>query len=76
MQDDITIVTSSAPDWLLRRLSPPWRIDFERLAQALRDPLMTSGALPLDGPVSIPLALFRPFLWRRPPSRFGRPPCS
>lgn len=61
MQDDITIVTSSAPDWLLRRLSPPWRIDFERLAQALRDPLMTSGALPLDGPVSIPPGAFQAF---------------
>ena len=54
MQDDITLIASFAPDWLLRRLSPPWRINFEHLARALRDPLMSSAALLLDGPVSVP----------------------
>lgn len=61
IQDGLTLVTSHSPDWLLRRLSPCWRIDFEGLARSLRDPLMSAGALPLDGPVSVPPGAFQAF---------------
>lgn len=60
-QNGLTLVTSHSPDWLLRRLSPRWRIDFEVLAKSLRDPLMSSGALPLDGPVSVAPGTYQAF---------------
>lgn len=52
-QDGLTFISSSAPDWLIRRLRPPWRINRQRLAEALRDPLSGAGPLLLDGPLAV-----------------------
>jgi asparagine synthase (glutamine-hydrolysing) len=52
-QDGLTLIASTAPEWLVRRLRPPWRINLPRLAQAMRDPLLSTGPLLIDGPTAI-----------------------
>lgn len=74
----LTVVCSSVQDWLLRRLRPRWRIDPERVAWALHQPVPATGALLLHGPTALepgalqPLPLDRPArtLWK--PSDFAR----
>lgn len=51
--EDLTIVSSSALEWLIRRLRPRWRINVPRLAQALRDPVPETGPLLVEGPVAL-----------------------
>lgn len=70
-QDGLVLVASRARDWWLERLRPHWRIDVDRLAQALHDPLGGGGGLLLEGPVGLlpgtvqplPLALPAEPLW-------------
>lgn len=52
-QNGLTLVASDVPPAVLRRLRPPWRVDLERLALALRDPLTACGDLLLEGPVAV-----------------------
>lgn len=52
-QNGLTLCASSSPGWLMEALRPDWRINVERLALGLKDPLSTSGPLFLDGPVTV-----------------------
>lgn len=72
-QDGLTIVASDAPDWLVRKLRPPWRINVERLDQALRNPLMSSGPLLIDGPVAIDPGTVQPVPLEGPAHPIWRP---
>ena len=51
--EDLTFVASDVPEWLVRRLRPPWRINPARVSQALRNPFLSSGPLLFDGPKAI-----------------------
>ena len=50
---DLTFVSSGLPAWLVEQLRPAWTIDYKRLGLTLRNPLLSAGALCLDGPTSI-----------------------
>lgn len=71
-QDDLTIISSSVQDWLIRRLRPGWRIDPNRVAEAVRDPIPVTGRLMLIGPTALEPGTLQPFpldrqaevLWR------------
>lgn len=52
-QDGMTFVASAIPAWLIDNRRPAWRIDFGKVDEALRDPLLISGHLLLDGPIGI-----------------------
>lgn len=71
--DGVTIVASHAPDWLVRKLRPPWRINVRRLDQALRDPLMSSGPLLIDGPVAVDPGTVQPLPLEHPAQSLWRP---
>ncbi|MBI2260700.1 MAG: hypothetical protein HYU62_03440 [Caulobacterales bacterium] len=84
--EDLTIVGSDAPEWLVHKLRPPWRINVERLSQALLDPFMSSGPLLLEGPVAIDPGTVQPLpldsaarsVWRPADiahRSLGQPPC-
>ncbi len=49
----LSFVASDAPDWLIQGVLPPWRIAVDRVASALRDPVLASADLLLDGPTSL-----------------------
>ncbi|MDQ8027452.1 MAG: asparagine synthase-related protein [Brevundimonas sp.] len=51
--EGLILACSHARDWLLERLRPDWRIDVERLGQALHDPLAGAGGLLIQGPVAV-----------------------
>ncbi|WP_309630153.1 asparagine synthase C-terminal domain-containing protein [Brevundimonas sp.] len=72
-QDGLTLVASAAEDWLIRRLRPPWRINVERLASALRDPVPATGPLLLDGPIALEPGTVQPLLPSRPADILWRP---
>lgn len=52
-QHGLTLAASTMPQWLIQHLRPPWRINFQRLAATLQDPLSAPGDLPLDGPLEV-----------------------
>jgi asparagine synthase (glutamine-hydrolysing) len=60
-QDDLTIISSSVQDWLIRRLRPGWRIDPNRVAEAVRDPIPVTGRLMLIGPTALEPGTLQPF---------------
>lgn len=60
-QDDLTVICSSVQDWLIRRLRPGWRIDPNRLAEAVRDPIPATGRLMLVGPTALEPGTLQPF---------------
>lgn len=72
-RDGLTIVASGAPDWLVRRLRPAWKVNIARLAQAMRDPLMSTGALLIDGPVAIDPGSVQSLPLDRPAEAIWRP---
>lgn len=72
-QEGLTLVCSSAPDWLLERVRPPWRINVRRLAQALHDPVATTGSLFIDGPVALEPGVVQPLPLDEPPEAVWRP---
>lgn len=51
--DDLLLIASSPPSWLLERLPPDWRFAPDRLAAALRNPVMSVDALLFEGPVGV-----------------------
>lgn len=67
------LVASRAPDWLLRTHQPPWSINIERAAQALRDPLMSTGPLLIDGARSIGPGTVQPLPLDQPAHCAWRP---
>ncbi|HWQ85385.1 asparagine synthase C-terminal domain-containing protein [Brevundimonas sp.] len=69
----LTFVGSDAPEWLVHKLRPPWRINVERLSQALLDPFMSSGPLLLDGPVAIDPGTVQPLPLDSPARSIWRP---
>lgn len=69
----LTIVGSDAPEWLVHKLRPPWRINVERLSQALLDPFMSSGPLLLDGPVAVDPGTVQPLPLESPARPVWRP---
>lgn len=72
-QDGLLFVASSAPDWLMRRLRPNWRINRARLAEALHDPLAAAGPLLLDGPVAVLPGAVQPLPLETPATLVWRP---
>ncbi|MNS15932.1 Asparagine synthase [compost metagenome] len=72
-QDGLLIAASAAFDWLLVRLRPPWRLNLDRLEQALRDPLSGSEALLLDGPVALSPGTVQPFPLTSSPVKIWTP---
>ncbi|EGF94507.1 asparagine synthase [Brevundimonas diminuta] len=71
--EGLTIVSSVAFDWLIQRLRPAWRINVGRLAQALRDPLPSMGALLLDGPVALTPGTIQPLPLSHPAVEIWNP---
>lgn len=59
-QDDLLILASSAPDWLIACGRPGWRINTNRVAAALRSPQLAAGSLLLDGPVAVAPGALQP----------------
>ena len=49
----LTFVASDTPDWLIRGIRPPWRIALDRVAGALKDPVLAGADLLIDGPVGL-----------------------
>lgn len=72
-QHGLTIACSSSYEWLLQRLRPPWRINVERLAHALHDPVAATGVLLFDGPVALEPGTLQPLPATRPPHALWRP---
>jgi len=69
----LTIVASDAPDWLVSATRPDWRINFDRIADALVDPL-GSWARPLvDGPTGLLPGALLTLHDNRPPVALWRP---
>lgn len=52
-EDDLTLAGSDFPDWLVALLKPSWTINDARLHDVLLDPLLATGDLLLDGPISV-----------------------
>lgn len=71
--DELTLVSSSALGWLIRRLRPNWRINTPRLAQALRDPVPATGPLLLEGPVALHPGTVQPLPLPAPPEMIWSP---
>lgn len=65
-QDGLTVICSSVQDWLIRRLRPGWRIDPDRVAEALRDPIPATGQLMLIGPTALEPGTLQSFPLDRP----------
>lgn len=72
-QGCLLIVASTAFDWLMKQLRPPWRIHRDRLAQALQDPLAGVDALLLDGPVALSPGSLQPLPQETPPVAIWSP---
>lgn len=72
-QDGLTLVCSSADDWLIGRLRPPWRINVERLHQALYCLVTGTGELLLDGPTALEPGTLQPFPLTRHAEAIWRP---
>lgn len=72
-QHDLTIACSSSHEWLLQRLRPRWRINMERLAHALHDPIAATGVLLLDGPIALEPGTVQPLPVTRLPHVLWRP---
>lgn len=53
MAHGLTFIASDTPDWLVRAMRPSWRINFDRVAAALKNPILTTASLLLDGPIAV-----------------------
>lgn len=72
-QAGLTFVGSSAEDWLVERLRPPWTINAERLAFALHDLVGGTGALLLDGPTALEPGTIQPLPLTEPSATIWSP---
>lgn len=72
-QDGLTLVSSAAEDFVLRRLSPRWRLSTQRIAEALRDPVPATGALLIYGPTALEPGSALDLGSDRPPTRLWTP---
>jgi len=72
-QDRLSLVCSSAEDWMIDRLRPPWRINRQRLAQTLYRPITDTGQLLLDGLVALEPGALQPFPLQEPAAVLWRP---
>ena len=72
-QDGLTIAASAAPDWLIDRLRPPWTLNIDRIAQAMRDPMAGVGPLLFDGVISVDPGSFQPVPLDDAPVRLWTP---
>lgn len=72
-QDGLTLVCSQACDWLIERLRPNWRINVDRLASALHDPLAGGGSLLIDGPTALTAGTVQPLPLPSPAEAVWRP---
>ena len=70
---DLTLVGSTPPPWLIRRLPPAWTIDVDHLASALRDPVPATGRLLLRGPVALEPGTLQPLPANQPAETLWRP---
>ena len=66
--DNLLLIASSPPSWLLDRLPPDWRISAHRLAAALRNPVLAVEALLFDGPVGVAQGTVQPLPLDRDPA--------
>lgn len=73
VQDKLTFIASSPPPWLVERLRPAWKIDYGRLGRTLRNPLLWSGDLCLDGPVPVKPGALQPLPLPQAPVELWRP---
>jgi asparagine synthase (glutamine-hydrolysing) len=58
--EDLLLIASCPPAWLLDRLPPDWRLAPDRLLQALRNPAMAVEQLLFDGPVAVAPGFIQP----------------
>ena len=72
-QDGLLIVVSSAFDWLLGRVRPPWRISLDRIDRDLRDPLSGTGDLMMEGVVALQPGTVQPLPLSRQVVEIWRP---
>ncbi|CAN5310125.1 lasso peptide isopeptide bond-forming cyclase [soil metagenome] len=69
--EGLVFAASFIPDWLA--LPASWRIDEERVAQALHDPLLVWDNLLIDGPVAVRPGTVQPLPLETPPSEIWNP---
>lgn len=67
--EELLLIASSPPAWLLDRLPPAWSLAPDRLLQALRNPAMAVEQLLFDGPVAVAPGVVQPLPLDRPPVR-------
>lgn len=66
--DDLLLIASSPPSWLLDRLPPDWRIAPDRLAAALRNPVLAVDTLLFEGPIGVAPGCIQPLPLDQPAS--------
>lgn len=69
----VTIVASTALDWLIARLRPGWSVDFDRVHAALHDPLTVWGDLLLRGPTPVLPGAIQPLPLSEPSTQLWAP---
>lgn len=69
----LTVVASTAPDWLIASLRPAWSVNFNRVHRALHDPLAVWGELLLDGPTPVLPGAIQPLPLSEPQTQLWRP---
>lgn len=69
----LTFIASSTPDWLVRETRPRWRINIDRVADALADPLGSWARPLLDGPTALLPGTLQDLPPDRPAARLWEP---
>lgn len=69
----LTVVASTAPDWLIASLRPAWSVNFNRVHRALHDPLAVWGELLLEGPTPVLPGAIQPLPLSEPQTQLWRP---
>lgn len=67
----LMFIASAVPDWL--RLPGSWSIAFDRVAEAIHDPLLVWEGLLLDGPIAILPGTIQPAHLETPPTALWTP---
>lgn len=69
--EGLVVVASTLPDWL--PLPPHWSLDWEKVLQALHDPLLVWDRLLFDGPTSVRPGTVQPLPVSAPPCEIWNP---